>query len=186
MKDHLPVDDAVRKTKPGLLARLLEIPAGKSREWRAGEIEAILGHQLAAPLGEDLGKPLLDLDRDLEASGRFHGLRDMSAEALLLDPRPPLEALRLLKDYARDQRESPDPLLPSEVAAVLYFGSIAAAELRHGERISTLERTGVRGGIEWILARKWLRGPLRALFAEAIDRFLADPEPSGPDPEGKG
>ena len=163
------VDEAIRKTEPGLLARLFDIPAGESRDWGPQEIEDMVRHQLAAPLSADLGSPLVELDRALEATSLFHGLGSLTFERLLLHPSPPLEALKLVKEFAKAQRKAAEPLLPPEVSAVLYFASIAAAGLRHGQRISTMEGGRLREGIGWLLGQPWCRGPIRNLLEEAFD-----------------
>jgi len=181
MSERPSAEEAIRKSEPGLLLSLLEIPGANPRDWGPDEIADMVRHQLAAALEEDLGTPLARLDRALEGTAHFHGLRSLSFEGLLLDPSPPLEALKLVKEFAKAQRSAAEPLLPPEVAAVLYFGSIAAAGLRHGQRISTMEADRLREGIGWLLGQPWCGGPIRKLFEEAAE--VLGPGPSaGPGP----
>ena len=148
--------------------------------WSAGELEEILKHQLETFLAVDIGNRLLEPDRALAGSGSFQGLRSMKFGELLLHPRPPVEALDLVKDLAKARRNDPEGLLPPEVATVLYYGSICAAALRHGIRISTLDRGALRAGLEWALSREWVTGPIRGHFVEArayLAKEEADPGP---------
>lgn len=180
MTEKPSAEEAIRKSEPGLLLQLLEIAGAKHRGWGPDEIADMVRHQLAARLEEDLGSSLARLDRFLEGTSCFHGLRSLTFEGLLLHPSPPLEALKLVKEFAKAQRSAAEPLLPPEVSAVLYFGAIAAAGLRHGQRISTLEPERLREGIRWVLGQPWCREPIRKLFEEAaaVIGASAGPEPA--------
>jgi hypothetical protein len=63
-------------------------------------------------------------------------------------------------------RRSANPL-PEEVATVLYYAAIAAALLRHGQRISRVSDATLREGTDWVLEQEWVAGPLRGLFVDA-------------------
>jgi hypothetical protein len=157
------------KTSPGRLSQLLrDDPAAPV--WCAKDLEAIIHHRLSVPLQTDLGRELVPLDSKLSASSgpdRFEGLARMTFAELLLHPRPPEEALRLVKSFAKAWRSDAAPLLPAEVATAVYYAAILAAEMRLDRNISTLDKAALRTGVDWALSRGWIVDPLRSLCAAA-------------------
>jgi hypothetical protein len=86
--------------------------------------------------------------------------------------RPPLELLRLAKDFAKAAQANPGSAIPKEVAWVLYYLSIATALVRLRQRITHLSDVELRQGFDWVLAQSWVADPSRAL-AEAGRMTLA-------------
>ncbi len=88
---------------------------------------------MSAPILVDLG------GYDPATAVRLKNLSD--AQSLLLKsfldlfhhPVPPMELLTLTKDFAKANMDHPDSSLPNEVAAALYYTSIAAALVRLDE-----------------------------------------------------
>ena len=131
---------------------------------RPAELRALWRHQLGSPLQFDLS----NLDRGAGAR-----LRELSAaESLLLrslgdllqHPHPPLELLRFAKDFAKAHEQSPDDLLPAEMARMLYYAAIAAAWARCGRRITTLDDVQLRRAFDWALAQPWVDESTKELF----------------------
>jgi hypothetical protein len=147
----MPTD--VTKTDPRALASVFRIDAKPTDLWKPDELRSIFLHQLAAPLDGDLGA----------ASTQTFG-------QLLRDERPPLALLRSVKDFAKRSRNSESPL-PEDVATALYFAAIAAALLRHGERISDLDDKGLARGFGWGVAQPWVDDDTKRLFAEAARKL---------------
>src|SRR4051794_4134009 len=109
---------------PQQLASLLDVEsaaADPSNVWRPEELAAILRHQLAVPLGEEFGERIRTLAANLESAGKYRGLATRTFGELLAEAAPPLEALELVKQFAKVARAGRDSLLPAEVATVLYF-----------------------------------------------------------------
>jgi hypothetical protein len=166
------MSDEIRKTEPHLLSRLMALDPSAAPGWDRGELGAVLRHQLAVPLRSGLGAPLDELDRRLAESGGFQGLGAMSFGDLLLHPRPPIEALKLVKDFGKILRRSESaPLLPREIATVIYYASIAAAGLRCGVSISRLDPEKLKKGFRWALSQPWLDESIRRLFEEEAKRL---------------
>ena len=159
----------IEKTASVRLSRLMgDEPAAP--EWSEKDLEAILRHQLSVPLERDLGREFVSLDSrlsDLSYPEQFRGLSRMTFGELLLHPRPPEEALQLVKRFAKARKSDPIPLLPGEVATAIYYAAVVAAELRLNRSISTLRREELRAGVQWAISQGWIVDPLRSLFVEA-------------------
>jgi hypothetical protein len=141
---------------PRRLADLLEREPDAARVWTADELAAVLRHQLAVPLHLDL-----DGAADDEAMRRSFG-------DLLADPHPPVNVLDRVKLFAKAARTRADGGLPPEVATVLYYASIAAADARCGRRITRLADAALREGYEWVLAQPWAGDPCAAAVREGL------------------
>jgi hypothetical protein len=142
---------------------------GSRGRWRPDELGEILRHQLEAPLLFDLGtsESRFRDEREAAAPSEPDASPVSSFGELFVHPRPPLRLLRLTKRFAKtSDRRDVNPL-PEEVTTVLYYAAIVAALLRHGERISRVSDDTLREGIDWVLRREWVAGPLRGLFADA-------------------
>ena len=166
-------DKTVFDTDPRELATLLDLAPDTDRLWGDGELGAILRHQLTAPLQVDL----INLERGLALKVRnlaeSQGLVLKSFGDLLAHPNPPVELLKITKDFAKACRLSPHSPLPREIAAVLYFASIAAALVRCRRRITGLGDAALADGLRWMLARPWLDAPLRSLAEDGLRLLVA-------------
>jgi len=90
------------------------------------------------------------------------------ARELLEDPTPSLEPLIALKDSAKRR---PTESFPPEVALLLYYGSIAAAMVRCGKRITRLRDDDLRNGFMWAIQQPWVPQSISDLFRQAISKL---------------
>lgn len=159
---------AVFDTDRRQLATLFEMSPDAERLWRDEELGAILRHQLTAPMQVDL----INLERGLALKVRSLadslGLTLKSFGDLLAHPNPPVELLKVTKDFAKACRLSPHSPMPHEIASVLYFASIAAALVRCRRRITGLKDDALAEGLRWVLSRTWLDAPTRSLAEEGL------------------
>jgi hypothetical protein len=174
----------INESDPRLLASLI---AGSDddigeRIWQAGELAAILRHQMNTPLQVDLAA-LNGAAGRLKDEAAAAGLLLMSFGDLLEHPQPPLKLLKMMKDFAKASRISPVGAMPREIATVIYFASILVAMAKRSRRITTLDDKALRDAIRWALAQPWLDGISRKVFLDGR-RFLANPAPSGGGEEG--
>jgi hypothetical protein len=88
---------------------------------------------------------------------------------LLSHPGPPLELVRLMKDYAKAARH--DGSLPLEVATLLYYTSLSLARLRCGQSITDLDDVALRSGLEWGARRAWADELVRSILEEQVRAF---------------
>ena len=159
---------AVFDTDRRQLATLLDLSPDAERLWGDDELGALLRHQMTAPMQVDL----INLERGLALKVRTlaesQGLTLKSFGDLLAHPNPPVELLKITKEFAKACRLSPHSPLPREIASVLYFASIAAALVRCRRRITGLGNDALADGLNWVLARHWLDAPTRALVEESL------------------
>lgn len=150
-----------------LMARMMDLDLEGPSLWDARDLEAVLEHQLAAPLETDLAGARPGFAGWL--AGLNAALRPPVATFadLFSHPAPPVELLELVKDFAKRRRSDPDGPLPEDIATVLYLAAIAAALVRRGARITRLSGDGLRHGLEWSLRQPWLDPRLRDLFERA-------------------
>ena len=147
MTDPDPEDPAER------WARMWERLRDRAPIWREDEIGEVWRHQLTAPVeGWAAGVPP----------------RPVTCGQLLHGEWPESEGLRLLKDFAKANRDHPASELPREIAAVLYLAAIAAARVRLRSSLSTLTSSALLAGWEWAERRPWLDEATRILFRGAL------------------
>jgi len=166
---------ALSKSPPKSLAAFLAAGEERVRLWRPEELSAIFRHQMSSPILVDLG------GFDPASASRLKSLSD--AQHLLLKsfsdlfhhPVPPLELLSLTKEFAKANMDHPDSALPQEVAAVLYYASIAAALVRLGEKISQLPEAEMRRGLLWARDQAWVDDPTRELLVQAVNKISPSP-----------
>src|SRR4051812_48731847 len=143
-------------------------PDGPDR-WRPEELAEMLLHQLAAPIGEDVWRLSEELarryDQEMTRVSDAGGAA-MTFGELFGASGPPVEVLRIVKDYAKQSISISDGPMPEELGAALYYASISCALLRCGQRISSLDQQAMREGLNWALGQSWLNDSLRALFQE--------------------
>jgi len=167
-------DRDLTKTDPRLLADVMGLATKEGDLWAPADLGAILRHQLAAPLADELG-PLDErvgdkLDAHRAAGG---GALDTFGD-LLRHPRPPVEMLKLTKRFARRSKGHPAAPLPGRVATILYVASIVAARTRRSARISRMDDQALRVGILWALEQPWLDESIRRLLTDGLGAVEAD------------
>jgi hypothetical protein len=165
------------KSPPKSLAAFLAAGEEQARLWQPEELGAIFRHQMSAPILVDLGGFDPATAARLKTLSNAQNLLLKSFLDLFLHPMPPIELLTLTKDFAKGNMEQPDSSLPNEVAAVLYYLSIAAALVRLGRRITQLSDAELKRGLEWSKAKAWVERPLQQLLDEALQK-LAQPGPN--------
>ena len=158
------------KSPPKSLAAFLAAGEERARLWRPEELGAIFRHQMSAPILVDLGGFDPSTAARLKSLSHAQGLLLKSFLDLFLHPVPPIELLTLTKDFAKGNMDQPDSSLPNEVAAVLYYLSIAAAYVRLGRRISQLGEAEFKRGLEWCKGKPWVEAPLQRLLDEALQK----------------
>lgn len=142
-------------------ASLFDLPAHVA--WSPADLGPILEHQLAAPLEPDLAT-LATTPGSLRKCLAEQRPPVRTFAELLHHPAPALELLDQVKQLAKAHRASADPVLPPEVATVLYYTTLAVALARHGQRLSQLDPATLRDGFTWTLALEWLPALLRPLL----------------------
>jgi hypothetical protein len=143
-------------------------------EWDEQDLRDILVHQLDAPLLFNQEHLSRSERGALERASAEFGCNEPNCPVyrfrdVLLSEHPPLELLKLVKDYAKGgDRQGADAGLPEEVATVLYYAAIFVALSRGGQRITSLDdRALVRGG-RWVVAQAWVEQAVRQLVLDGL------------------
>ncbi len=173
--------DEVFNSEPERLAEFFKLGARPQRLWRSDELDAILRHQLAAPVFFDLEAFEPEKAAQLRAALAGEGTTGpiQSFSDLLHLWHPPLELLRLTKDFAKSHLGHLDATLPREVATVLYYASILVARMRCAEFLTRLNEEALLKGVRWVLDQPWLDPETRALFQEGERRMRGGNGPAG-------
>lgn len=164
--DFLP--DSARR-----FARLVAATAEKEIAWLPEELGALWRHQISSPVTFE------SLERDWQGPGetQVNGTSPkrggLSLSEILFQPNPPLERLKLAKEFAKARRHRPSKGFPKEIARVLYFASIVVALLRRQRRITRLSNQDILTGVEWTITQAWLDQRTLGLFREAKEYLLA-------------
>lgn len=149
-------------TLAGNLHALLDANESTDAGWTESDYGSLLDHQLSSPLLDDLSSIFSDVAEVLPATNcRTFG-------ELLFNPPSSLPALKMVRHFAKNLITRDDRSYPDEVARVLYFAAIAAAQVHRSERITKLEPHPLREGYEWARSRSWISGELRDLFDQAV------------------
>ena len=164
-------DPDSRREMSQRLSQMLSLDGEATGLWQAEDLRDILRHQLDVPLDMELllheAPTSAGTRKDPTTAERAYP----SLAALLADTDAPLPLLKRLKDYTKAASNSPDSPLPEEIATVLYFAAIAAALVRHTQRISGLGNDGLKWGFSWAMGETWVADEMRPLFAEAMERL---------------
>lgn len=158
--------------KPRRLAALFSLDTSPKKLWHTAELGPMIRHQLEVPLDldacwNDRGLPETNVGSTSLASRSSILPYCRTLSGLLRDPKPPLELLRRVKEFAKTASKHPDSPLPEELATVLYGTAIALGLLRHGKRITGLDDEGIRLCFEWITDQPWLPDELRNPLLQA-------------------
>jgi hypothetical protein len=152
------------------MAGAMDSENDRPAQWQPTELATMLRHQLATSIAGDLQKLSPDLARQYEEKAPAGGARSTFGE-LFANPAPSLDALQVVKDFAKRAINEKDGPLPEEIGAALYYASIAAALLRLNNRISGLDDPTLKIGLNWALAQPWMDASLAAMFRELVGKL---------------
>ena len=152
---------------PPSMSTMLNLNGVNVHAWGSQELREMLRHQLAAPLQLSLGTLSAEVAHQVKQAGVDPR---MTLDQLLNHPRPPIELLKLVKRFAKMCRRDRENALPSEIAMLLYYASIAAALLRTEQPISDLKPASLQRGMSWLIGQEWLTDDMRSLLKDGLAR----------------
>jgi hypothetical protein len=170
---------AVFKSRAKKLATLMAAGEEGARLWRPDELAAIFRHQMSAPMLVDLGTFDSRTATKLRTLSEAQGLLLKSFTDLFHHPAPPIELLELVKDFAKANMDHSESGLPGEIAAALYYTSIAAALVRLDAHISQLPDADLQRGLRWTMEQAWLDVKTKELLAQALGKMSAGQKGAG-------
>lgn len=159
------------KSRAQQLSALMASGDERGPLWRPDELAAMFRHQMSAPVLMDLGGFDPGTASQLKALTAAQGLLLSSFADLFNHPNPPLKLLQLVKDFSKANLDHPESGLPREIAAALYYVSIAAALVRLDKRISQLPDADLQRGLRLTQAHAWLDERTKSLLAEALKKI---------------
>ena len=162
---------AMARSEARSLAAFMAAGSESARLWRPEELAAIFRHQMAAPALVDLAGFDPATAERLKTLTSAQNLLLTSFRDLFLHAVPPVELLELTKDFAKANMDQAESALPNDVAAALYYISIASALARLDRRISRLNDAELRKGFSWARERAWVDEKTRQLLGEAMQKI---------------
>jgi hypothetical protein len=151
-----------------LLSALIHVENTDRLFWTDAELADVFRHQMTAPLKFDL-KFLAGVDEQNVAAMAEQAIPPAVTFADLLGhAAPPLELLRLVKEFAKVAALNPSHAIPKPVATMLYYAAIAAALVRLGQRLTDLKDDDLRAGLQWGAQQRWADDATRQLVADAL------------------
>jgi hypothetical protein len=117
--------------------------------------------------------------RRLRNLAEAQGLVLKSFGDLFQHPAPVRELLELVKDFAKANVDHPESGLPGEIAAALYYTSIAAALVRLDVRITQLPDAALQTGLRQTLDQGWLDDATRELLNRALAKVAGETKGGG-------
>ena len=117
----------------------------------------------------------------LKIQSEAQGLLLKSFGDLFRHPSPPVDLLKLVKDFAKANLDHPASGMPGEIATALYYASIAVALVNLNQRISQLPDADLRrGSLKRVKEQPWLDEQTKELFSAALTKLSSGPEGAGP------
>jgi hypothetical protein len=160
-------NDNIRQSDDASLARLMDFARTDGPLWSPQELSGIWQHQLQTSLTAD---PDVAANEALAASLDHHARSDPPIRTfgdLLFHPRPPVELLDFVKQFAKSRRLGKDATVPDEIATMLYILSIVAAMMKCDRGISKMDPAALRHCLAWALEQTWLGEPARRLLTQS-------------------
>jgi DNA-directed RNA polymerase specialized sigma24 family protein len=145
-----------------LMAHLGTLP------YTAGEPREMLRDSLSAPLSLDTTVLEPEIAEKVGAWIESQRVKPTTFANLFEHPRPLLDLLEFIKDYAKENRTDAESPMLREVSTVLYYVSISVALTRCGQRITSHDDAGLRQGFQWVIDQVWVDENLRQLLHEGI------------------
>ncbi len=175
---------AIRQSNAAQLSKIMELDPATPEVWTGRDLAAMLRHQYAAPLDVDLGSVKLaggasrDRKRALAEAGA-DGLKSFAG--LLFQAEPPLELLKLSKEFFKGRTRACRKSSPEwKVAYLFYLLSILAAGKR-APMLSTLSPADLFKAAGWALRQGWVDEKTKELVRSARERLAeaGKSEPGG-------
>jgi hypothetical protein len=168
-----PSPHDISETTPGRLADLMNLDMAQAAvgAWTPQELGAILGHQMQAAIVFDLGTLDPKVSPKLRTLATAQGLLMNSFADLFGHPQPPVELLRMVKDFAKANRRHPRSTIPVEVATVMYYTAIAAAFVRCGARVTRLPDDSLGQGFRWVTEQQWVQPICAELCRQGLEKL---------------
>lgn len=148
--------DYPRLTNAAVLISAMSDPENGDNGWTEADRAAMWRHQLATPIAQDIkaADPLSGIVAHRLAGAANPAI--ITYADLLLHSDPPVDLLRLVKDFGKREAIMPDGCLPQSIARCLYHSSILLARVRCGISISELPDHTLIEAVQSIARSAWI------------------------------
>jgi len=167
---------AVRSSKAAQLSKMMDLDPAVPDPWTTRDLPGMLRHQFAALLEFDLASMKLP---GRAAGNRKDALEGAAAagvksfEDLLFHQEPPLELLKLSKEFFKWRTQVCAKSTPEwKISYLFYLLSILAAG-EGMQLLSTLSSTDLIKSTGWALKQGWVDEKTKELILSARKRLLA-------------
>jgi hypothetical protein len=165
---------AVFKSSAAQLAKIMSLDETTPDVWSEQDLAAMLRHQMTAPLNFDLSSFEMKAARAEDRRKTLASAtkqRIKSFEDLLFHREPPLELLKLSKEFFKRRLQKCKKDSPEwNLAYLFYLLSILAAG-DHASKVSSLTSNELRIGMKWVMKQQWANNSIRELMNERGREF---------------
>jgi hypothetical protein len=165
---------AVRKGTAAQLSQILDL-GGRADEWKEQDLPAMLQHQFLAPLDFDLRSQELAGGEARSREKTLTGAASIRIETfkdLLTHPAPPLELLKLAKEFFKWRTQACNKDSPEWRIAYLFYLLTLLAAGKHASRLSSLSPKALLKGAKWALEQSWIDAQTRQFILAACERLI--------------
>jgi len=139
--------NSLDQADPKTLATLLA-PADEEHIWSDADMAALMRQQLESPLPAVAGDPSTSV----------------TIAELLAQPKPSLDLLVRLKEFAKAARKDVRSGIPPQISSALYYSAIFVAQMRLGAKLTQLDAAALLQGAEFLLLQPWLDARIRQIL----------------------
>ena len=162
-----PDSQTIFMTKPEGLARILSVDDNGVNLWNAEEMQAIWKHQLSAPIDADLDTLVSVRATELRASPEVKAVGSKTFSELLNHPAPPIQLLKLTKEFAKQTLKNAEEAHLRDLASALYYATYAAGLKHFNQLLGSMSGRELLPGFDWALKQSWLDSQTLKLISEA-------------------
>ena len=144
---------------------MLSLEEAAADIWNPEEMGAMWLHQLGAEVQTDLA----GVEGAAATKGKMQEFAGKSFRQLLQHEHPPIELLRLTKEFAKQTLRDGEEKHLKQLASALYYATYAAGLVRCGTRIGSTKNPDLESGFQWAIELPWLDEGTRALLREGLN-----------------
>ena len=162
-------EQTIFMSRPESLARILALDEDAGDLWAPEELRAMWQHQMRTPVDIDLGGFNAPGAGPLQSSAAMQSFKGKTFSELFADRQPPIEVLKLTKEFAKDTLKQAEEKQLKEIASALYYAAYAAGLLRYQKLIGSMKAEELKPGFSWAVKLSWLDDQTRELIGKARD-----------------
>jgi len=148
-------------TQPQLLGHMLESVSKVPWTWGTEDFGTMLTHLLQCPV-----LPLVGIHSSEAGSG--DETNELLLHEAILSPTTDLDVLKAVKRFARRNANQDSGSFPSEIASVIYFASLASAQVYHCKPITKSNKDVLVHGFAVMADLDWVPDEFQALYHSAL------------------